>query len=77
MEAGASESGQVSPFHNMKLWASRRTEMEEDVERPTTVEALGTETIDPDGVASMRANVEDISWRHGGELAAARGRARV
>jgi hypothetical protein len=51
--------------------------MEEDVERPTTVEALGTETIDPDGVASMRANVEDISWRHGGELAAARGRSRA
>jgi hypothetical protein len=36
------------------------------------VEALGTETIAPDGKASARAEVEDISWRHGGDLAVAR-----
>jgi hypothetical protein len=56
--------------------------MEEDAERPIAVEVLGKETIVPDGEASVRAEVEDISrrrcrrWlagrrRHGEELAAA------
>jgi hypothetical protein len=45
----------------MKLWASRRTETPNDAERPTAVEALGTETITPDGKASARAEVEDIA----------------
>jgi hypothetical protein len=38
------------------------------------VEALGTETIAPDGEASTRAEKEDISRRRGGELVVARGR---
>jgi hypothetical protein len=58
----------------MKLWVWRRTDTEEDVERPTAVEVLGTETITLDGVANARAEVDDISWQSGGELAAARGR---
>jgi hypothetical protein len=45
----------------MKLWASRRTEMPDDAKRPTAVEALGTETIAPDGEASARAEVDDIA----------------
>jgi hypothetical protein len=45
----------------MKLWVSRRTERPDDAERPTEVEALGTETIAPDGEASVRAEVEDIA----------------
>jgi hypothetical protein len=56
--------------------------MEEDAERPIAVEVLGKETIVPDGEASVRAEVEDISrrrrcrWlarrrRRGEELAAA------
>jgi hypothetical protein len=49
----------------MKLWASRRTETPDDVERPTEVEALGTETIAPDGEASVRAEVEDIAATRG------------
>jgi hypothetical protein len=66
----------VSPFHNMKLWASRRTETEEDAERPTALEALGMEMIAPDGEASARDEVDDISrWREG-ELAATWGRSR-
>jgi hypothetical protein len=60
----------------MKLWASRRTETEDDAERPAAVEALGTKTIAPYGEASARAEEEDISRRRGGELTAARGRTR-
>jgi hypothetical protein len=70
MKAGTSESRHGDPLHNMKLWASRRTEREDNTERPAAVEALGTETI-PYGEASMRAEEEDISRRRGGELAAA------
>jgi hypothetical protein len=44
--------------------------MEDDVERLTEVEALGTETIAPDGEASARAKVEAIAaarrWSRGG-----------
>jgi hypothetical protein len=46
-------------------------EMEEDAERPTAVEALGTEKITPDGEASMRAEVDAISRRCREELAVA------
>jgi hypothetical protein len=45
----------------MKLWASRRTETPGDAERPTVVEALGMETIAPDGKASTRAKVDEIA----------------
>jgi hypothetical protein len=51
----------------MKLWASRRTETEDDTERPTAVEALGMETISPDSETSARAEEEDISRRRGGD----------
>jgi hypothetical protein len=57
----------------MKVGAGERR-TEEDAERPTAVEALGIETIAPEGAASARAEVEDISRRRGGELAAAGGR---
>jgi hypothetical protein len=45
----------VSPFQNMKLWASRRPEG--DAERPTAMEALEAKTITPEleGAASWRA----------------------
>jgi hypothetical protein len=62
----------------MKLWTSRRTE--EDAESPTAVEALGMETIAPEGVASARAkwktsydSVEESSRRRGEDLAAGGG----
>jgi hypothetical protein len=64
-------AGTVRLFHHIKLWASRRTEMVEEVERLTVVEALGTEMIAPDGEASARAKVEDISRWRGGELTVA------
>jgi hypothetical protein len=60
----------------MKLRASRRTETEEDAERPTALEALGMEMIAPDGEASARDEVDDISRRREGELAATRERSR-
>jgi hypothetical protein len=60
----------------MKLRVSRRTETEEDAERPTALEALGMETIAPDGEASARDEVDDIlRWREG-ELAATREKSR-
>jgi hypothetical protein len=55
----------MGPFHNMKLWASRRTETPDDAERPTAVEALGTEMIAPDGEVSVRAEVEVIAVARG------------
>jgi hypothetical protein len=53
----------------MKLSASRRTE--EDAESPIAVEALGTETIAPEGAASWRAEVVAISRQRSEELAVA------
>jgi hypothetical protein len=50
--------------------------MENDAERPAAVETLGIGTIAPDGEASARAEEEDISRRHSGDLALARGRTR-
>jgi hypothetical protein len=61
-------AGTVRPFHKMKLWASRRTETGEEVERPTVVDALGTEIIGPHGETSARAEVEDISRWRGGQV---------
>jgi hypothetical protein len=55
----------------MKLWASWRTETEDDAERMVVVEVLGTDTIGPDGEASARSEEEDISRQREGELAAA------
>jgi hypothetical protein len=51
-------------------------ETEEDADRPTAVEALGTEAIAPDGEASARSEVETISRRRGGGLATVRERTR-